>query len=74
MMARMPESINLPSNMLALVTAPGQLFAAGLAAGSTYVDPGSQGEIHVSLTNLTQKIVRIPVGCLIARAMFFVLR
>lgn len=67
------ESINLPANMLALVMALGQLFAAGLAAGSTYVDPGSQGEIYISLTNLTQKDIRIPVGCPIARAMFFVL-
>jgi deoxycytidine triphosphate deaminase len=67
------ETINLPANMLALVIALGQLFAAGLAAGSTYVDPGSRGEIYISLTNLTGRSVRIPVGCPIARAMFFIL-
>ena len=67
------ETINLPANILAQVIALGQLFAAGLSAGSTYVDPGSQGEIYISLTNMTARAIRIPIGCPIARAVFFVL-
>ena len=67
------ETINLPSNILSLVVALGQLFAAGLMAGSTYVDPGSRGEIYISLTNASPRAIRIPVGCPIARAVFFVL-
>jgi len=67
------ETINLPGNMLAQVIALGQLFAVGLSAGSTYVDPGSRGEIYLSLTNVTNRALRIPVGCPIGRAVFFAL-
>lgn len=67
------ESINLPNYMFADVTVLGQLFGAGLSAGSTYVDPGSSGEIYIALTNLNDCSLRIPVGSPLARVQFFVL-
>jgi deoxycytidine triphosphate deaminase len=67
------ETVNLPSNMFALVIVLGQLFSVGLSAGSTYVDPGLQGEIYISLTNISARAIRIPVGCPIVRTVFFVL-
>lgn len=67
------ESINLPPYLWAMVIVLGQLFSAGLAAGSTYVDPGSSGEIYISLSNLTRRPIKIPIGAPIARVHFFVL-
>ncbi|MEX5713321.1 hypothetical protein AB1484_35130 [Parafrankia sp. FMc6] len=67
------ESINLPPYMSATATALGQLFAVGLCAGNTYVDPGSTGPIYLAITNLLDRAVRMPVGCALSRVQFFVL-
>lgn len=67
------ESINLPPYIHASVQAIGQLFAAGLCAGNTYVDPGSRGAIYIAITNLLHRQVSLPVGCALARVQFFVL-
>lgn len=67
------ESINLPDYIHADVQALGQLFAAGLCAGNTYVDPGSTGPIYLAITNLHDRAVRLPVGCGLARVQFFIL-
>lgn len=67
------ESINVPRYIWASISALGQLFGAGLAAGNTYVDPGSSGPIYLAITNVSPMTVAVPLGSPIARATFFVL-
>lgn len=67
------EAFYLPADVFATVTGLGQLYAAGLVPGSTYVDPGTRNRIYLSVSNVSDGEVRIPVGAPIGRAQFFVL-
>jgi deoxycytidine triphosphate deaminase len=67
------EHFYLPADVFATVTALGQLYAAGLTVGSTYVDPGTSYRIYLSVSNVSDRPVSIPAGAPIGRAQFFVL-
>jgi len=67
------EHFSLPSDVFATVTGLGQLYAAGLTVGSTYVDPGTSYRIYLSVSNVSDREVIIPAGSPIGRAQFFVL-
>lgn len=67
------EHFSLPADVFATVTGLGQLYAAGLTVGSTYVDPGTSYRIYLSVSNVSDREVIIPAGSPIGRAQFFVL-
>lgn len=67
------ECFDLPSDVYATVIGLGQLYAAGLTVGSTYVDPGTRGTIYLSVSNVSQLEVLLEVGAPIGRAQFYVL-
>ena len=67
------EHFFLPADVFATVTGLGQLYAAGLTVGSTYVDPGTSYRIYLSVSNVSERAVVIPAGAPIGRAQFFVL-
>ncbi|MCK9899270.1 hypothetical protein MXD63_04145 [Frankia sp. Cpl3] len=68
------EHLNLPPYLYAEVIVLGQLFSSGIAAGNTYVDPGSTGPIYLSMTNVSPRALRIPIGEPIGRAQFYTLQ
>lgn len=67
------EFFELPADVYATVIGLGQLYAAGLTVGSTYVDPGTRNRIYLSVSNVSEAEVLIPVGFPIGRAQFYVL-
>ncbi len=67
------EVFELPPDVYAEVIGLGQLYAAGLSVGSTYVDPGTRNRIYLSVSNVSDAEVVIPVGFPIGRAQFYVL-
>lgn len=67
------EVFELPPDVYANVIGLGQLYAAGLSVGSTYVDPGTRNRIYLSVSNVSDAEVLIPVGFPIGRAQFYVL-
>ncbi|MCC6497895.1 MAG: hypothetical protein IT193_16710 [Propionibacteriaceae bacterium] len=67
------EAFELPPDVYASVIGLGQLYAAGLSVGSTYVDPGTRNRIYLSVSNVSDADVIIPVGFPIGRAQFYVL-
>lgn len=67
------EIFQLPADVYATVIGLGQLYAAGLTVGSTYVDPGTRNRIYLSVSNVSDSEVLIPVGFPIGRAQFYVL-
>jgi deoxycytidine triphosphate deaminase len=67
------EHFLLPADVFATVTGLGQLYAAGLTVGSTYVDPGTRHQIYLSVSNVSDRTVVIPAGAPIGRAQFFIL-
>lgn len=66
------EHFDLPPDVFATVIGLGQLYAAGLTVGSTYVDPGTRNRVYLSVSNVTHHDILIPVGAPIGRAQFFV--
>lgn len=64
------ESIKLPPDMLGRVCAKGQLFSLGVAAVSTYADPGFEGPLGIVLHNLSRSYIRIEVGSSVAKIEF----
>lgn len=67
------ECFDLPPDVYATVIGLGQLYAAGLTVGSTYVDPGTRGTIYLSVSNVSQREVLLEVGAPIGRVQFYVL-
>jgi deoxycytidine triphosphate deaminase len=67
------EVLDLPKFVFAQCVGLGQIFAAGVIVGSTYVDPGSKGAIYLAMTNVGSRSIRIPLEKPLARAFFTVL-
>lgn len=67
------EHFVLTSDVFATVIGLGQVHAAGLTVRSTYVDPGTQYRIYLSVSNVSDRAVIIPANAPIGRAQFLVL-
>jgi len=65
------EELRIPTNVTARVTAVGQIFSSGLAAETTFADPGYDGNFYVTLSNISSKVLTIPYGKPLARVEFY---
>lgn len=65
------ERLRLPDAVLGFTVARGLLFAEALAPENTYVDPGFTGSIYTTVTNISDRTVRLEYGMSIARIFFF---
>jgi deoxycytidine triphosphate deaminase len=65
------EILSMPDNVLAHAIPVGQLFASGLAAETTFADPGYAGDFYVTLINLSNKNLSIAFQSPLARLEFY---
>jgi deoxycytidine triphosphate deaminase len=65
------EHLVLPSDILAFTVARGLLFFESLVPENTYADPGFTGQLYVTVTNLSHRIIRLYYADPIARIFFF---
>ena len=65
------ENLRLLANVLAFTVARGLLFAESLSPENTYVDPGFTGTIYTTVTNVSNRVVRLTYGMSIARLFFY---
>src|SRR5256885_2927899 len=56
------EYLRIPPEVLAFTVARGLLFAESLAPENTYVDPGFAGPLYTTVTNASNRIVRLSYG------------
>lgn len=68
------ESLRLPNNILGRVLTKGQLFSIGIVPVNTYADPGFRGRLGITLANLSNNYVKIPLREPIAKIEFSKLR
>ncbi|WP_080995138.1 dCTP deaminase domain-containing protein [Pseudomonas fluorescens] len=64
------EYFSLPHNVYARVNTVGQIFLAGFSAENTYVDPGFQGQISITLINNSSRVLSMEQGAPLARVEF----
>ena len=64
------ECFSLPANVYARVNTVGQIFLAGFSAENTYVDPGFQGQISITLINNSNRVLSMREGAPLARVEF----
>jgi dCTP deaminase len=67
------ESIVLPAHVVARILTKGQLFSVGILPVNTYADPGFQGQLGITLCNMSHRSVVIRPGEPIAKIEFTVL-
>jgi dCTP deaminase len=67
------EKISLPASMVARILAKGQLFALGILPVNTYADPGFEGRLGITLSNMSQRYIKIHPNEPIAKIEFTVL-
>jgi Deoxycytidine deaminase len=65
------ERLRLPDCILGFTVARGLLFAEALAPENTYVDPGFTGSIYTTVTNISDRTVRLQYAMPIARIFFY---
>ena len=65
------EVFNFPDNALGLVICRGLLFSLGMTPENTYVDPGFNGNLYITITNTNENIIRLEKGMNIARLLIF---
>jgi deoxycytidine triphosphate deaminase len=65
------EILSMPTNVLAHAIPVGQLFSSGLAAETTFADPGYTGDFYVTLINLSNKTLSIAYQSPLARLEFY---
>jgi deoxycytidine triphosphate deaminase len=65
------ERLHLPDTVLAFTVARGLMYVEALMPENTYADPGFQGDLFTTVTNLSHRIVRLNYGDPIARLFFF---
>lgn len=65
------EILDLPDDILAFTVARGLLYVEALVPENTYADPGFEGTLFTTVTNLSNRVVRLKYGDPIARAFFF---
>jgi deoxycytidine triphosphate deaminase len=65
------ERLRMPDCILGFTVARGLLFAEALSPENTYVDPGFTGSIYTTVTNISDRTVRLEYGMSIARIFFY---
>ncbi|MDY6948693.1 MAG: hypothetical protein SXG53_23570 [Pseudomonadota bacterium] len=65
------ERLRLPDCILGFTVARGLLFAEALSPENTYVDPGFTGSIYTTVTNISERTVKLEYGMPIARIFFY---
>ncbi|WP_267369428.1 MULTISPECIES: hypothetical protein [unclassified Pantoea] len=64
------EVFSLPKNVYARVNTVGQIFIAGFSAENTYVDPGFNGQVSITLINNSNRTLTMDEGIPLARVEF----
>lgn len=65
------ERVRLPDCVLAFTVARGLLFVEALSPENTYVDPGFSGSLYTTITNVSNRVIRLEYGMPIARMFFY---
>jgi deoxycytidine triphosphate deaminase len=65
------EYLTFPDNTVGFVISRGLLFSLGLTPENTYVDPGFQGNLYITIVNHSQDIVRLYKGMALVRLFVF---
>jgi len=64
------ESFNIPKNIYVKINTVGQIFSAGLAAENTYADQGFNGQLYITLSNISSRRLSIKPNDPLARVEF----
>lgn len=64
------EVFHVPANVYARINAVGQIFSAGIAAENTYADPGFNGQVYITLSNISARRLSIKPDDPLARVEF----
>jgi len=64
------EHFLLPRNVFASVTTVSRIFSSGLAAETTYADPGFSGPFYITLSNVSTRILSLRPTSPLARVEF----
>lgn len=65
------EHLNLPDTVLAFTVSRGLMFFESLLPENTYADPGFAGQLYTTVTNLSNRVVRLHYKDPIARLFFY---
>ncbi|MEK7542507.1 MAG: hypothetical protein AAB524_02295 [Patescibacteria group bacterium] len=65
------ESVNMPENLLAVMTPRSTLFRSGVFVFGGQVPPGYKGELNMGICNFGQKEFRLEMGARVVHIMFF---
>ena len=65
------EILDIPDSVLAFTVARGLMYIEALVPENTYADPGFTGDLYTTVTNLSNRIVRLNYGDPIARLFLF---
>ena len=65
------EILSMPDSVLGFTVARGLMFFEALVPENTYVDPGFKGPLYTTITNLSQRVVRLHYNDPIARLFFY---
>lgn len=65
------EVLHLPASVMALTVARGLIFFEALVPENTYVDPGFSGTLYTTVTNLSNRVIRLDYGDPVTRLFFF---
>ncbi len=68
---RTVESVNMPADLLALMTPRSTLFRSGLYVFSGQTPPGYQGKLTVGLYNFRSDLFELEMGARVLHIMFF---
>jgi len=65
------ESVNMPDNLLAIMTPRSTLFRSGIYVFGGQVPPGYAGELNMGIYNFRQEEFRLEMGSRVVHIMFF---
>ena len=65
------EFLDLPHSVLGLTVARGLMYIESLVPENTYVDPGFTGPLYTTVTNLSNRVIRLDYGDPVARLFFY---
>lgn len=65
------ESVNMPENLLAIMTPRSTLFRSGVYIFGGQVPPGYAGELNMGIYNFRQEEFRLEMGARVVHIMFF---
>jgi len=65
------ESVNMPENLLAIITPRSTLFRSGVYVFGGQVSPGYAGELNVGICNFHQEEFRLEMGARMVHIIFF---